>query len=85
MQQLLDDVTGVIDAVCDKEYSVGMVLISGDQKNHFELIDGQQRLTTLLAAFAHYGTGSKVWLQHETINGSILTNYTSSEGDIKTS
>lgn len=84
--QLLEDIDEQIDAGSDKEYFVGMVLVSpGAQKNHFEVIDGQQRLTTfylLLCALRHRFQGTP---QHQSINGLISTNYTSSDGEIKTS
>src|SRR5271166_246001 len=57
VQQLLDDINEQIDAGSDKEYFVGTILVSpGGEKNHFEVIDGQQRLTTfylLLCALRH--------------------------------
>jgi hypothetical protein len=86
VQQLLEDIDEQIDSGSDKEYFVGMILVSpGSQKNHFEVIDGQQRLTTfylLLCALRHRFKGTQ---QHQSINGLISTNYTASDGDIKTS
>jgi uncharacterized protein with ParB-like and HNH nuclease domain len=86
VQQLLEDIDEQIDSGSDKEYFVGMILVSpGAQKNHFEVIDGQQRLTTfylLLCALRHR---FKRTPQHQSINGLISTNYTASDGDIKTS
>jgi len=86
VQQLLEDIDEQIDAGSEKEYFVGMILVSpGSQKNHFEVIDGQQRLTTfylLLCALRHRFKGTQ---QHQSIHGLISTNYTSSDGDIKTS
>ncbi len=47
VQQLLDDVDEQLDARERREYFIGTVLVSPtQQKNHFEVIDGQQRLTT---------------------------------------
>lgn len=86
VQQLLEDIDEQIDSGSDKEYFVGMILVSpGSQKNHFEVIDGQQRLTTfylLLCALRHRFRGTP---QHQSINGLISTNYTSTDGEIKTS
>ena len=86
VQQLLEDIDEQIDSGSDKEYFVGMILVSpGMQKNHFEVIDGQQRLTTfylLLCALRHRFKGTP---HHQSINGLISTNYTASDGDIKTS
>jgi len=44
VHQLLDDITDQIDTTTQQEYFVGMVLVSpvAGQKNHFEVIDGQQ-------------------------------------------
>jgi hypothetical protein len=86
VQQLLEDIDEQIDSGSDKEYFVGMILVSpGSQKNHFEVIDGQQRLTTfylLLCALRHRFKGTP---QHHSLNGLISTDYTASDGDIKTS
>lgn len=85
VQQLLDDISEQIDASSDKEYFVGTVLVSpGSQKNHFEIIDGQQRLTTfflLLCALRNRFKGEE---QHESISGLISTKYTTSDGSTKT-
>ena len=85
VQQLLDDVSEQIDASSDKEYFVGTVLVSpGAQKNHYDVIDGQQRLTTfflLLCALRNRFKGSE---QHESIGGLISTKYTTNDGNIKT-
>src|SRR5262249_50630990 len=66
---------------------IGMVLVSPveDQKQHFEVIDGQQRLTTfflLLCALKQFFKGEP---QAQTIGGLISTSYTSSDGETKTS
>lgn len=86
IQQLLEDIDEQIDSGSDKEYFVGMILVSpGSQKNHFEVIDGQQRLTTfylLLCALRHRFMGTA---QHQAINGLISASYATKDGDIKTS
>ena len=86
VQQLLEDIDEPIDLGSDKEYFVGMILVSpGSQKNHFEVIDGQQRLTTfylLLCALRHRFKGTA---QHQAINGLISASYATRDGDIKTS
>lgn len=86
VQQLLDDIGDQIDAGSEKEYFVGMILVSpGTLKNHFEVIDGQQRLTTfylLLSALRHRFKGTP---QHQLIHGLISMSYTASNGEIKTS
>ena len=48
VHQLLEDIGEQIDASTTREYFIGTVLVSPtDQKNHYEVIDGQQRLTLL--------------------------------------
>jgi hypothetical protein len=86
VQQLLEDIDDQIDGGSEKEYFVGMILVSpGKQKNHFEVIDGQQRLTTfylLLCALRHRFKGTP---QHQAINNLISASYATKDGDIKTS
>lgn len=86
VQQLLEDIDEQIDAGSEKEYFVGMILVSpGSQKNHYEVIDGQQRLTTfylLLCALRHRFKGTP---QHQAINGLISASFATKNGDIKTS
>ncbi len=86
VQQLLEDIDDQIDSGSDKEYFVGMILVSpGSQKNHFEVIDGQQRLTTfylLMCALRHRFKGTP---QHQAINSLISASYATKDGDIKTS
>ncbi|WP_166820083.1 DUF262 domain-containing protein [Thalassoroseus pseudoceratinae] len=87
VQQLLDDIDDQIESGSDKEYFVGMILVSpGSHKNQFEVIDGQQRLTTfflLLCAMRHRFKDSP---QHfQLVNGLISTSYATKTGDIETS
>ena len=86
VHQLLDDINEQIDAGSTREYFVGTVLVSPtDQKNHYEVIDGQQRLTTfflLLCALKHLFQGEP---QRQTISGLISTSYTDSDGEARTS
>ena len=86
VQQLLDDIDEQIDVGTNREYFIGTVLVSPtDEKNHFEVIDGQQRLTTfflLLCVLKHLFSGEP---QCQTVSGLILTSYTSSEGETRTS
>ncbi|HEY5041604.1 MAG TPA: DUF262 domain-containing protein [Verrucomicrobiae bacterium] len=84
--QLLDDINEQIDSGVSREYFIGMVLVSPtDPKNHYEVIDGQQRLTTfflLLCVLKHLFRGEP---QGQMISGLISTSYPSSEGEIRTS
>jgi uncharacterized protein with ParB-like and HNH nuclease domain len=86
VQQLLEDINEQIDGEASHEYFIGMVLVSpSSQKGHFEVIDGQQRLTTfflLLCALKHHFRGDP---QHKMISDLIATSYTSTEGDVETS
>jgi hypothetical protein len=86
VQQLLDDINEQIDAGSSREYFVGTVLVSpAGEKNHFEVIDGQQRLTTfflLLCALKELFHGEP---QVQTLSGLIATGYTDREGNTRTS
>jgi hypothetical protein len=86
VQQLLDDINEQIDAGNTREYFIGTVLVSPlPQKNHYEVIDGQQRLTTLfllLCALKHFFKGQP---QVQTLDGLIATSYTDSDGNTRTS
>lgn len=86
VHQLLDDINDEIEGHSAKEYFIGTILVSpGPQKNHYEVIDGQQRLTTfflLLCALRHLFRGES---QEATISGLISTSYTDSSGDTQTS
>jgi hypothetical protein len=63
VHQLLEDIGEQIDAGTTREYFIGTVLVSPtDQKNHYEVIDGQQRLTTfflLLVRLSIYSRESR--------------------------
>jgi hypothetical protein len=86
VHQLLEDINEQIDAGVMREYFIGTVLVSPtDQKNHYEVIDGQQRLTTfflLLCALKHVFQGEP---QRLTVSGLISTSYTDSYGETRTS
>jgi hypothetical protein len=86
VHQLLEDINEQVDAGGAREYFIGTVLVSPtDQKNHYEVIDGQQRLTTfflLLCALKHVFQGEP---QRQTVSGLIATSYTDHEGATHTS
>ena len=86
VNQLLEDINEQIDVGTTREYFIGTVLVSpADQKNHYEVIDGQQRLTTLfllLCALRHLFQGEP---QRETVNGLISASYTHPDGETRTS
>jgi hypothetical protein len=85
VHQLLEDIGEQIDAGTTREYFIGTVLVSPtDQKNHYEVIDGQQRLTTfflLLCALKHLFQGEP---QQQMIAGLISTSYVDSDGEVCT-
>ena len=85
VHQLLEDIGEQIDAGATREYFIGTVLVSPtDQKNHYEVIDGQQRLTTfflLLCALKHLFQGEP---QRQMISGLISTSYVDSDGEVRT-
>ncbi|MBD9401349.1 DUF262 domain-containing protein [Comamonas sp. CMM02] len=83
VHQLLEDIGEQIDASTTREYFIGTVLVSPtDQRNHYEVIDGQQRLTTfflLLCALHHLFKGEP---QEQMIAGLISTSYVDSSGEV---
>lgn len=85
VNQLLEDIGEQIDAGSTREYFIGTVLVSPtDQKSHYEVIDGQQRLTTfflLLCALKHLFQGEP---QRQMISGLISTSYVDSDGEVCT-
>lgn len=85
VQQLLEDVDEQLDSDTDREYFIGTILVSPtDEKNHYEVIDGQQRLTTfflLLCALKNLFQGEQ---QRQMISGLVRTSYTSSDGEMHT-
>jgi hypothetical protein len=85
VHQLLDDVNEQLDGGSTREYFVGTIIVAPtSEKNHYEVIDGQQRLTTfylLLLALRHLFRGEP---QCQTISGLISTSYTASDGTART-
>jgi len=83
VQQLLDDIDEQVDVDRASDYFVGMVLVSPrDQKNHVDVIDGQQRLTTfflLLCALRRLLGDAE---QADLLKALIQTTYTSSSGKV---
>ena len=86
VEQLLQDIDEEFDVGDRREYFIGTVLVSPtQQKNHFDVIDGQQRLTTfflLLCALRQHFTGEP---QYPLLTGLLSTSYTDSGGNLKTS
>lgn len=85
VKQLLDDISEQIAAAPASEYFVGTVLVSpGAESGHYEVIDGQQRLTTLFLLLCALRNCFKGMKQHQTIGGLISLSYTKHDGSSKT-
>jgi hypothetical protein len=85
VHQLLDDINEQVDAGTNSEYFIGTVLVSpGSRKGEYEIIDGQQRLTTLFLLLCALGDRFRGEKQHPYIKGLISQSYTDSNGDIAT-
>lgn len=86
VHQLLEDINEQIDAESTRQYFIGTVLVSPtDQNDQYNVIDGQQRLTTfflLLCALKQVFRGES---ERQTISGLISTSYTDSDGETRTS
>lgn len=86
VHQLLEDINEQIDAGSTREYFIGTVLVSPtDQRGQYDVIDGQQRLTTfflLLCALRQLFQGTP---QRQMIDGLVSTSYVDSEGEIQAS
>lgn len=86
VHQLIEDINEQIDGGSTREYFIGMVLVSpSTQKNHYEVIDGQQRLTTfflLLCALKHLFSGEQ---EKQTLSTLISTSYTDRDGETRRS
>ena len=85
IHQLLDDINDDMNG-SSKEYFIGTILVSPtEEKKHYEVIDGQQRLTTfflILCALKHLFSGEP---QSQLINSLISASYTNDAGDVITS
>jgi hypothetical protein len=86
VQQLLEDVDEQFDTGEHREYFIGTVLVSPTrQKNHFEVIDGQQRLTTFFLLLCALRQRFKGEPQYPVFSSLLATSYTDSGGNLKTS
>ena len=81
VHQLLDDINEQLDDDGNKEYFIGTVLVSpAGQKGHYDVIDGQQRLTTfflLLCALRHRFKGMP---QEQALAQLMQSTYTDKNG-----
>lgn len=86
VEQLLQDIDEEFVAGDKREYFIGTVLVSPtSQKNHFEVIDGQQRLTTLFLLLCALRLRFKGEPQYPLFSGLLATSYTDAGGNLKTS
>lgn len=86
VQQLLQDIDEEFDVGDKREYFIGTVLVAPTaNKNHFEVIDGQQRLTTFFLLLCALRQRFKGEPQYPLFTGLLSTSYTDSGGNLKTS
>ena len=85
VHQLLEDINEQIDAGTTREYFVGTVLVSPTaQKNHYEVIDGQQRLTTFFLLLCALKNLFQEESQRQMLSGLISAGYVDSNGEVHT-
>lgn len=86
VQQLLQDIDEEFDVGERREYFIGTVLVSAtQQKNHFEVIDGQQRLTTFFLLLRALRQRFKGDAQYPLFTGLLSTSYADGGGNLRTS
>ena len=84
--RLLDDINEQVEARTDKEYFIGTVLVSPtDQKEHFDVIDGQQRLTTFFLLLCALRVMLKDERAVQTLAQLISVSYPTKDGETQTS
>jgi hypothetical protein len=86
VNELLQDIDEEFDVGEKREYFIGTVLVSPTAQNsHFEVIDGQQRLTTFFLLLCALRERFKGEPQYPLFTGLLSTSYTDSGGNLKTS
>lgn len=84
VQQLLDDINEQVDAGSDREYFIGTILVSPrDEKNHYDVIDGQQRLTTFFLLLCALRNAFRGEADYEAMIKELLVRMYTSNGQIK--
>ena len=83
--QLLDDINEQIDAGSSRPYFIGTVLVSpSEEPAHFEVIDGQQRLTTFFLLLCALKTLFTPDGQHKQLIANLVSmSFTDAKGEIK--
>ncbi len=85
VNKLLDDIDDEFDGASTSEYFIGTILVSPTQdKNHFEVIDGQQRLTTFFLILCALRSLFEDEPHAGLLGGLISTSYSKSDGNIET-
>ncbi|MDO6802992.1 DUF262 domain-containing HNH endonuclease family protein [Wenyingzhuangia sp. 1_MG-2023] len=86
VNKLLDDLNNEIENGSDSEYFIGTILVSPTQhKKQFDVIDGQQRLTTFFLMLCALKSLFKDMPQEAILSNLISTSFTDSDGEISTS
>jgi uncharacterized protein with ParB-like and HNH nuclease domain len=82
VNQLLEDINEQLDA-SESEYFIGTVLVSpqSDEEEHFDVIDGQQRLTTSFLILCALRVLFKGYPQATTIQNVLISSYTDKQGE----
>jgi hypothetical protein len=85
VQLLLDDIDEQVGSTTS-EYFIGTVLVAPveGERNHFEVIDGQQRLTTFFLMLCALRSLLKGEPHHSLISDILTTRHTSPTGEIET-
>lgn len=86
VNKLLDDLNNEIENSTNSEYFIGTVLVSPtNQKKQFDVIDGQQRLTTFFLMLCALKALFKGEPQEAILSNLISTSFTDSNGEISSS
>lgn len=86
VNKLLDDLNNEIDNASTTEYFIGTILVSPtNQKKQFDVIDGQQRLTTFFLMLCALKALFKNEPQEVILSNLISTSFTDSNGEITSS
>ena len=82
VNQLLDDINEQLDS-SESDYFIGTVLVSprSDEKEHFDVIDGQQRLTTSFLILCALRVLFKGYSQAATIQNALISTYIDKQGE----